>query len=277
MLELDAIVERFTGEKLPTWAAPIKFASWMGGDRDGNPNVTHETTEQVCLRNRWAASELYYQEINKAIQRISETDCSDELRAVVGDVHEPYRVFLRPFRARFLETKKWTQQNSKVRLTLLNFLLMEDINEFLDGLHLCHRSLVECSGKDLADASVLKIIRRASCFGLNILKLDIRQESTRHSDVINAITEHLDLGSYSEWDEAKKQEFLIRELQNKRPLLPHDIEFDAECQEVIDTVKTIAKQPEDALGAYVSLCHVQHLMCLRFNSLRRNGVKSHCA
>ncbi|EDM24998.1 phosphoenolpyruvate carboxylase [Lentisphaera araneosa HTCC2155] len=251
MLELDAIVESFTGEKLPTWAAPIKFASWMGGDRDGNPNVTHETTEQVCLRNRWTASDLYHKEVNKAIQRISETDCSAELRAIVGDVHEPYRVFLRPFRARFLETKKWTQAQLEGKSYEPQLPLMEDINEFLDALHICHRSLVECSGKDLADASVLKIIRRASCFGLNILKLDVRQESTRHSDVINAITEHLELGSYDEWDEAKKQEFLVRELKSKRPLLPRDIQFDADCQEVVDTVKTIAKQPEEALGAYV--------------------------
>ena len=251
MRELDAIVEKYTGDKLPNWAAPIKFASWMGGDRDGNPNVIHSTTERVCLLNRWTAAELYHDAINEAIQCISSTSCSDELRAIVGDVHEPYRTYLRPFRARFLETKKWSQAQLEGKVYEPTMPLMEDIEEIREALNLCHRSLAETSGKKLADASLLDLMRRLGCFGLNILKLDIRQESTRHMDVINAITEHLGDGSYSEWSEDKKIEFLVHELQNKRPLMPRDIVFDADCQEVVDTAKTIAQQPPEALGAYV--------------------------
>jgi phosphoenolpyruvate carboxylase len=251
MRELDNIVEQYTGSKLPHWAAPIKFASWMGGDRDGNPNVIHTTTERVCLLNRWTAAELYYDAVNEAIQCISSTSCSDELRAIVGDVHEPYRAYLRPFRARFLETKKWAQAQLEGKVYEPTLPLMEDIGEINEALNICHRSLTATSGQRLADASLLDLMRRLSCFGLNILKLDIRQESTRHMEVINAITEHLELGSYSDWSEDKKVDFLVRELQNKRPLMPRGIVFDADCQEVVDTAKTIAQQPSDALGAYV--------------------------
>ncbi|WDE97243.1 phosphoenolpyruvate carboxylase [Lentisphaera profundi] len=251
MRELDNILEKYTGQKLPNWASPIKFASWMGGDRDGNPNVTFETTERVCLLNRWTAAELYYQSINNAIQCISSTSCSDELRAIVGDAHEPYRAFLRPFRARFLETKKWAQAQLEGEVYKSSLPLMEDIEELREALNICHRSLAETSGKRLADASLLDLMRRLSCFGLNILNLDIRQESTRHMNVINAITEYLGEGSYADWPEDKKQEFLVRELQNKRPLMPSNMAFDEECQEVVDTVKTIAQQPPEALGAYV--------------------------
>lgn len=52
----------------------------------------------------------------------------------------------------------------------------------------------------------------------------MHQESGRHSETLNAITEYLDMGAYSEWDEEKKLEFLTRELKGKRPLVPHTIE-----------------------------------------------------
>lgn len=51
-----------------------------------------------------------------------------------------------------------------------------------------------------------------------------RQESGRHSETLDAITIYLGMGKYSEWDEAKKLEFLSRELKGKRPLVPPTIE-----------------------------------------------------
>ena len=58
------------------------------------------------------------------------------------------------------------------------------------------------------------------CFGIELLKLDIRQESTRHRQAISAITEYLGLGNFETWTEQARQNFLIQELQSKRPLLP---------------------------------------------------------
>ena len=55
---------------------------------------------------------------------------------------------------------------------------------------------------------------------MGMVRLDIRQESTRHSDAINAVTDYLGLGSYTEWDEEKRLAFLVNELTGKRPLLP---------------------------------------------------------
>lgn len=51
----------------------------------------------------------------------------------------------------------------------------------------------------------------------------MNQESSRHSETIDAITKYLDMGTYSEWDEGKKLEFLRRELKGKRPLVPPTI------------------------------------------------------
>jgi phosphoenolpyruvate carboxylase len=53
---LSAALKKHTGRELPLNATPIKFSSWMGGDRDGNPNVTAKTTHHVVALSRWARS-----------------------------------------------------------------------------------------------------------------------------------------------------------------------------------------------------------------------------
>ena len=55
---------------------------------------------------------------------------------------------------------------------------------------------------------------------MGLVTLDVRQESTKHAAAMNAITEYLGLGSYLDWDEARRQEFLTAELNSRRPLLP---------------------------------------------------------
>ena len=91
-------VEVYTGKKLPIDFSPLVFGSWMGGDRDGNPNVTAKTTEEVVLLSRWEAANLYEKEFTKIIQKLSMHECSKELKKKVGDSQEPYRAYLRPIR-----------------------------------------------------------------------------------------------------------------------------------------------------------------------------------
>ena len=55
---------RHTGHELPIDARPLSFGSWMGGDRDGNPNVTAKTTADVACLARWMAADLYLREID---------------------------------------------------------------------------------------------------------------------------------------------------------------------------------------------------------------------
>lgn len=62
----------------------------------------------------------------------------------------------------------------------------------------------------IADGRLLDIIRRAHTFGLTLLKMDLRQESTRHSDVIAAICDALTIGDYSSWSEEEKCKWLVR-------------------------------------------------------------------
>ena len=91
---LDAALLKYTGKPLPPAAAPVRFGSWMGGDRDGNPFVTAETTRKVCLQARRQAVMLHARDLKALAAELSMTACSDALRARAGDAHEPYRAFL---------------------------------------------------------------------------------------------------------------------------------------------------------------------------------------
>lgn len=264
MRELDAVVFQHTGQHLPLTHAPVRFASWMGGDRDGNPNVTHQVTQEVLLLSRWQAADLYWHDVDALRWDLSMQDCNAALRAVVGDQsQEPYRDILRTVRTRLEHTRNWLQamiQNTPPdgTTTTTQGKPYHDTDELMQPLLLCYQSLVDCNMQDVANGELLDLIRRVACFGIELLKLDIRQESGRHREAINAITEYLKLGSYLDWDEAQRQQFLLQELSNPRPLLPHGLHVDQSqsgwpdsVQEVMATFDMLARQPHHSLGAYV--------------------------
>jgi phosphoenolpyruvate carboxylase len=77
--------------------------------------------------------------------------------------------------------------------------------QILEPLELCHWSLVETEDKPIADGSLLDFVQQVSCFGLSLVKLAIWQESDCHTDVIDAITTHLGIGSYCDWSQDQHQ------------------------------------------------------------------------
>ena len=126
--------------------------------------------------------------------------------------------------------------------------------ELLSQLLLVHRSLIECGDHLVAQGRIRDLIRRVSCFGMSLARLDLRQESDRHAEAMDAITQHIGLGSYREWSEEEKQAFLVRELQAHRPLLPLDVNFSVSnprVHEVLTTFKVSALIGPEYLGAYV--------------------------
>lgn len=123
--------------------------------------------------------------------------------------------------------------------------------QFLEPLELCYRSLCACGDRPIADGSLLDFLRQVSTFGLSLVRLDIRQESERHTDVLDAITRHLGIGSYKEWSEEQRQEWLLSELSGKRPLFGPDLPKTDEITDVLDTFNVIAELPADNFGAYI--------------------------
>ncbi len=246
---LDKQLLEHTGERLPLSATPLRFASWMGGDRDGNPNVTAEITEEVLLLARWEAAHLFARDVDALREDLSMGDCNAALRARVGTHPEPYRELLREVRQRLRNTRSWAE--AKLKGGSFEGSIYLDDQELLEPLQLIYQSLLDCHMQAIAEGDLINIIRRVACFGLTLLRLDIRQESTRHADVINEITEFLQLGSYNAWSEDKKQQFLLAELQNRRPLIPADFPASEEAAEVLRSFKVLSEQPASALGAYI--------------------------
>ena len=252
--ELEEQMEDRLGERLPLTAAPITFASWMGGARDGNPNVTAEVTREVLRLARWMAADLYLRDIDWLLGELSMQDASAELLAWTGPSHEPYRVLLRHVRERLynsrdcmealLEDGQWSGDPG-----------YQTTAELAEPLYLIDRSLRACGMGDIADGELRDTLRRLSCFGISLLRLDLRQESSRHSEALDAITRFLGLGGYREWSEEQRREFLVRELNGRRPLIGSRFFQSPECtpevREVLDTCAVIAEQEPEALGAYV--------------------------
>ncbi|MBH3432045.1 phosphoenolpyruvate carboxylase [Pseudomonas citronellolis] len=247
---VDETLQSCTGQRLPLQAAPIRFASWMGGDRDGNPNVTATVTREVLLLARWMAADLYLRDVDSLAADLSMQQASEELLAETGEVAEPYRALLKQLRERLRATRAWAQR-ALSEDEVAPEAVLQDNRELLAPLELCHRSLHACGMGVIADGALLDSLRRAATFGLFLTRLDIRQDSGRHAAALSEITEYLGLGRYQEWDEAVRQEFLLEELGNHRPLLPADYQASADTAEVLATCRVAAAAPAASLGSYV--------------------------
>jgi len=247
---VDETLQSCTGQRLPLQAAPIRFASWMGGDRDGNPNVTAAITREVLLLARWMAADLYLRDVDSLAADLSMQQASEELLAETGEVAEPYRALLKQLRERLRATRAWAERALSDDEAAPEAVL-QDNRELLAPLELCHRSLHACGMGVIADGALLDSLRRAATFGLFLTRLDIRQDSGRHAAALSEITEYLGLGRYQDWDEAVRQEFLLEELGNHRPLLPADYQASADTAEVLATCRVAAAAPAASLGSYV--------------------------
>ena len=251
--ELNQQVEETFGYTLPVDFVPVQFTSWMGGDRDGNPNVTASVTRHVMQLSRWKAADLFLRDVGVLVSELSMSECTEELRALCGDPQaiEPYRVILKRLRARLMTTQAYLERRLKGdRLPRPEGLLISN-DELWDPLYACYQSLQACGMGIIANGQLLDTLRRVKCFGVPLVRIDLRQESTRHTEALAEVTRYLGLGDYESWSEADKQAFLIRELNSKRPLLPRQWEPSDETREVLETCRVAAEAPRGSIAAYV--------------------------
>ncbi len=248
--ELDAEVSRETGSALDVRAAPIRVASWMGGDRDGNPNVTAAVTREVLLLGRWMAADLYLRDVEQLASQLSMQAASRELLQRTGEADEPYRALLKQLRTRLQVTRAWAEQALLVATAEPDNMLHE-LEDLREPLECCYRSLVECGMRIVADGLLLDVLRRVNAFGLGLVRLDIRQDATRHADALAELTDYLGLGRFTDWDEELRCQWLLEELHGRRPLLPPDWQPSPDTAEVFETCRVVAQQPAGLLGSYV--------------------------
>jgi phosphoenolpyruvate carboxylase len=263
---LDRTLRQCTGRGLPIDAAPIRFGSWIGGDRDGNPFVTPEVTRSACLMARWTGLSLYAKEIEQLRFELSMSDATAELRAQVEGVHEPYRAVLRSLQQRVDASRRHVEELLRAApassasapgrsAVYAGFTwepeMFEPVSELIEPLLLCHRSLNATGNGIIADGRLTDVLRRMAAFGLTLVRLDVRQEAERHTEAVDAITRALGLGEYGCWDEERRVDFLVNVLTHGRKLTPPRMPTNARVAEVLDTFRMMAAVHPESLGAYV--------------------------
>ncbi len=271
--------------------ALLRFGSWIGGDRDGNPHVTADTTVEAILVQQRTILEHYIGKVNQLIDILTQSDqfCSpskafqmsleadDAYREQFAErwpmrfAHEPYRRKLYVMKLRLSQALERCESRLAGRPADPEAPGYRNEEEFIRDLVLIHDSLASHGDRDAADAELLDLLRLARTFGFYLARLDIRQESTVHTEAVSEILRlagvHED---YAALDEEGRMALLGELLQ--QPPLQVDRErlspMTREVLAVFDVVEEMQRCVSPmVIGRYViSMAHhasdVQHVMFL---------------
>jgi phosphoenolpyruvate carboxylase len=236
-----------------------KFGSWVGADRDGNPSVTPEITWQTACYQRNIVLEKYIKSVRQLISLLSLSlhwsdilpDLLESLELEQSQLSEVYeqlalRFRQEPYRLKLSYVLKRLENTRDRNLALYKREPLKNENipiyrsgaEFLAELRLIERNLTETG---LSCRELEHLICQVEIFGFNLTHLDIRQESSRHSDALNEILEYLGVLKvpYDELSEEQRIAWLVEELQTRRPLIPAELPFSEKTNDVIQTLRIL--------------------------------------
>ncbi|MEC4813219.1 MAG: phosphoenolpyruvate carboxylase [Scytonema sp. PMC 1069.18] len=236
-----------------------RFGSWVGADRDGNPSVTPEITWQTACYQRNMVLEKYIKSVKQLINLLSlSLHWSDVLpdllesleleQSQLSEVYdkyalryrqEPYRLKLSYVLKRLENTRDRNQalyQGEKLKSD--DTPIYRSGDEFLAELRLIERNLTETG---LSCKELDNLICQAEIFGFNLTHLDIRQESSRHSDALHEVLEYLGIFKqpYNDLSEEQRVTWLVSELQTRRPLIPAELPFSDKTNNIIQTLRVV--------------------------------------
>jgi phosphoenolpyruvate carboxylase len=284
--KLDAALKRVYPEWTGSVPALLRFGSWIGGDRDGHPNVTHEVTADAIRLHQETILNHYLTRAEDLWRRLSYSDKfvapGAEFReslardqAVFPEVpgqnpNEPYRI-----KCRFVSAKlKRTLDAIRFNAPDWGRGPQDPIpgvyrcrQDLLDDLNLIASDLRRAGAHAAAEGGLRDFIRLVEVFGVHLLTLDLRQHSERHS---TAVAEAFALAgveaNYLEKSPEERFDLLARELESSRPLIPAHLPFSDDANEVILTFRTMAaileQQAPESLGTYIisSTTNPAHLL-----------------
>ena len=175
----------------------IHFGSWIGGDRDGNPRVTAQTTAEALEMARRVALDFYLQQIGRLIEELSSSErqarCSEELRGAL----ERYENMMgdEPSRAKWISETELTRQFLDLVKIRLQYSRDESRNarayqapaELQRDLELVRNSLADNNGERLAELFVDPLLRTVRTFGFHLHTLDLRQHAKVHAAALEEI------------------------------------------------------------------------------------------
>ncbi|MBV6624118.1 MAG: phosphoenolpyruvate carboxylase [Rivularia sp. (in: Bacteria)] len=236
-----------------------QFGSWVGSDRDGNPSVTPAITWQTACYQRHMVLEKYIESARGLIELLSVSlhwsdvlpDLLESLEIEQSQMSEVYdelalRYRQEPYRLKLAYVVKRLENTRERNSALRKREIIKDdkapiylsVSEFLADLRLIQRNLSETG---LKCQQLENLLTQVEIFGFNLTQLDIRQESTRHSDAIGEILEYLGVldQKYDDLPEEEKIAWLTKELQTRRPLIPAQLPFGDKTNEIVETMRLV--------------------------------------
>ncbi len=224
------------GVELPDDARPLRFGSWIGGDRDGNPNVTPATTREVLDLQAVHGIRMLRAQVDRLRRDLSVSERLSEVSAAVRErldrslthlpevekrylrlnAEEPYRLFLTCLHVRL----RLTEERVAARKPHVEGRDYRDDDELLADLRLLRDSVAEHQGELLASGELERLIRTVAATGLTLATLDVREHAEKHHAVLATLLDRAgDLATpYAALDAAGRLEVLGKELAGRRPL-----------------------------------------------------------
>lgn len=237
----------------------IRFASWIGGDRDGHPYVTPEVTERTFAEMRYQALRLQRRWVRKSAEALTQSkpflDIPLELEeGIARIVHELGESGVA------IETRnsaeRWRCWLYLIRAKLERSLDhlpggYEDAEDYAEDLELARWTLSEAGGKLAAKEWIEPLLLLNEVFGFHLAHLDIRNNSATHDAAIAAILTTAGISDgedFPNWPEEKRVAFLMDELKSHRPLLAPGCVLPPDGATVMGYLQVVARQ-EQAAGS----------------------------
>ncbi len=252
-------------------ARPIlRPGSWIGGDRDGNPNVTAEVVQLATTSAAYTAMAHYFDELHRLEQELSMSvrlvpcddalaqlgePCTDEARA-----DEPYRRAIRVVRARLTATARAVLDRMPEHDLDLGLQPYTGPAQMHADLGVIDASLRAHGSALLADDRLARLRDALDAFGFHLCGLDMRQNSEMHEQVVAELLAWAGVHpDYASLDEEQRVALLVAELSTRRPLVRDDAELSALARKELDIVAAAARAVRtlgaDAVPTYIiSMC-----------------------
>jgi len=254
------------------WHVPtyLRFGSWIGGDRDGNPSVTAEITWETLRLQRKLAIREYQRILSEYMQYLSFStsivDVSGELLKSIADDREQVEITRRTV---------WHNEKEPYRIKLVY--MMEKISnvlddskkgtpeaygtplDFIEDLEIIDRSLRFHYADYVADTYIQKLIRQVELFGFHTAALDIRQHSQEHENAMKEILAQIHIApDYSKLSEEEKISLLAQLLSEPRPITSNYHQYSASTKECLDVFRTVYKAQQE----YGNQCITSYLISM---------------
>jgi phosphoenolpyruvate carboxylase len=236
-------------------ASFLRMGQWIGGDRDGNPNVSAQTLVYALRRQAEVALRHYLTEVHLLGGELSVSamlvDCSAEMRALAErspDTNEhrqdePYRRALTGVYARLAATLKQLSGGEAARHAVAPQNPYRRAEEFSADLRTIEASLRSHHGAALAEQRLHPLVRAVEVFGFHLATVDLRQSSDKHEAVVAELLAAARIEpAYGELDEDARCSLLLRLLGEARSLRVRDHAYSALTQsevEIFETARTM--------------------------------------